>query len=208
MPSDYWNGRNEVFVKTFQKLNGITADGLAGEETFTTLDLRSWPLRNLPDGRKVIVTNGYRPGEHNGIDIFWYWKDGDQLIDGYWTPYAGQKVWYPFGTMAVAACDGVVIRNEEITTGWIVTLRHANEDTTGYIHGRAQTSMVELGQQVKRGQPVFYCGWSTKYPGPSEDNVVHLHFSVVRDGKYLDPEKWLQYASRLDACQLDCPDAE
>jgi hypothetical protein len=207
MPSDYWNGRNEVFVKTFQKLNGITADGLAGEETFTTLDPRSWPLRNLPDGREAFVTNGYRPGDHNGIDLFWYWKAGDQLIEGYNTPYADQRVWYPYGTLAYAACDGKVIRNEMISTGWLVTLLHANDDTTGYVHGLDQTSMVELGQEVKRGEPIYYCGYNTKYD-LSENNPIHLHFSVRRDGAYLDPEKWLQYADRLDACQLDCPDSE
>lgn len=206
MASDYWNARNENFVKTFQKMNNIPADGLAGEQTYTTLDPRSWPMRNLPDGRKIFVTNAFHPTDHKGIDIFYSWEDGDQLIEGYWTPYAGGKVWYPFGAMAVAAADGTVKRSELISTGWLMTVEHANGDTTGYFHGRDQTAMVNVGDTVQRGQPLFYCGWSISKPGPNENNVVHLHFSVQRDGAYLDPEPWLKYATYLPACDLVCAD--
>jgi len=207
MPSDYWNQRNEVFVKSFQTLNGIPADGLAGELTFTTLDPRNWPLRNLPDGRQCFITNGYKPGDHNGIDIFWQWQDGDQLIDGYWTPYAGGKVWYPYATVAVAACAGQVIRSELIGTGWLVTIKHVNGDVTGYFHGFAQTALVNVGDTVQRGQSLFYCGWDTRQP-LSESNPVHLHFSVQRDGAYMDPAAWLKYADYLNACEVVCDELE
>ena len=205
MPSDYWNGRNEVFADTFQKINNIPADGLAGEQTFTVLDPRNWALRNLLDGRHCFVTNGFAPGVHDGIDIFWWWQDGDQLIHGYWTPYGGGKVWYPYGAMGVAACDGTVRRSELIGTGWLVTIEHANGDTTGYFHGVPQTAMVNVGDTVQRGQPLFFCGWDLSHSStPTESNPVHLHFTVQRDGVYLDPEEWLKYADYLPACQLVC----
>jgi murein DD-endopeptidase MepM/ murein hydrolase activator NlpD len=203
MASDYWNQRNEIFVKSFQTLAGIPADGLAGEQTFTALDPRSWPMRNLPDGRQFFVTNAFDPVKHKGIDIFASWQDGDQLVEGYWTPYAGGKVWYPFGSQSVAACAGTVKRSELIGTGWLITIEHVNGDTTGYFHGREGTALVTVGQQVERGQALFFCGWSIASPGPSENNVVHLHFSVQRDGAYLDPEDWLKYADYLPALVCD-----
>lgn len=205
MPSDYWNGRNEVFAKTFQTDNNIPADGLAGEQTFTTLNARNWGMRNLPDGRKIFVTNAYDPGEHDGIDIFFNWLDGDQLVDGYWTSYGGGKVWYPYGAMAVAASAGIVRRSELIGTGWLVTIEHTNGDTTGYFHGVPQTAMVNVGDTVQGGQPLFFCGWDTSHSStPTESNPVHLHFTVQRDGAYMNPETWLQYADYLPACSLVC----
>lgn len=194
MPTEYWNQHNEVFVKTYQKLNDLPADGLAGEQTFTALDGRCWPLRNLPDGRECFITNPFKAGVHDGVDVFWRWQDGDQLIDGYWTKFGDGRVWYPYGTRAIVACDGVVRRSEAITTGWLVTVEHANGDVTGYFHGVKQTALVKPGDGVGMGMPVFYCGWDLRQP-LSEDNVVHVHFSVQRDGVFIDPAAWLKYAA-------------
>jgi murein DD-endopeptidase MepM/ murein hydrolase activator NlpD len=205
--SEYWNGRNEVFVKSFQTLNDLGVDGKAGEQTFSTLDPRSWPLRDLVDGRQCFVTNGFDPVKHKGIDVFWWWQDGDQLIKGYYTPYGGGRVWYPYGTMATAAEDGVIARSELISTGWLVTINHVTGDSTGYFHGIPQTAVVNVGDTVERGQQLFYCGWDRSLSSePTENNPIHLHFSVQRNGAYMDPEDWLRYASYLPAYRLVSPE--
>lgn len=199
-----WPARNKNFVETFQKLNDLNVDGLAGEETNTALDPRYWPLKNLSDGRECFVTNAFNPVTHKGIDAFWWAKDSDEPIPtGYWTPYAGQKVWYPQGTVAVAAAAGKVVYSALISTGWLIRIQHANTDKTGYFHGVDGTAKVGVGDKVVAGQELFECGWMIGPNGstePTENNPVHIHFSVQRDGVYMDPVKWLRYATYFDAC--------
>lgn len=190
---------NDLFVRTFQKLEGLNPDGAAGEATFTKLDPRSWPLRNLVDGRAAFVTNGFDPINHKGVDLFWWMLDTDEPArTGYETPYGNGRGWYPFNTQAVAAANGLVTYAQQITTGYLIRLQHANGDVTGYFHGQNGTQRVMVGDAVERGDALFTCGWDLSNSGsPTSDNPVHLHFSVQRDDAYMDPELWLRYAQYL-----------
>ncbi len=187
---------NDNFVVAFQVQHGLNPDGIAGERTYTALNPRSWPLANLSDGRTPFVTNGYSPGSHDGIVIFFWAIDTDAPIPaGYSTPFGGGDVWYPYGTQALAAADGEVIGAEQISTGYLVTLEHqGGETSTRYFHGLAGTSKVHKGDTVVRGQPLFTCGWDLRYP-LSQGNPVHLHFAARRGAVYIDPLVWLRYAS-------------
>ncbi|HUT18594.1 MAG TPA: peptidoglycan DD-metalloendopeptidase family protein [Anaerolineae bacterium] len=188
---------HEDFVKFYQKVAGLNPDGIPGEATQTRVDGRSWPLRNLSDGRPVFVTNPFVPGKHDGVDLFWWRLDTDKPArTGYSTAFDNGHVWYPVGTMAVAAAAGRCVRSESISTGYLVVIEHANGDTTGYFHGQAGTAQVFSGDSVSRGQSLFVCGWDRSAP-LSDTNVIHLHFSVQRGGAYMDPAVWLRYASRL-----------
>ena len=110
---------------------------------------------------------------------------------------AGQ-VFYPDGTRAIAAADGKVTYSGMITTGYLVRVEHENGDVTGYFHGKDGTSLVLAGDIVRRGDPLFLCGWDLSGSlEPTDKNPVHLHFEVQRDGEYMDPEAWLRYASFL-----------
>ena len=196
---------NDLFVKTFQRLYGLNDDGVAGEATFTDLDPRSWPLRNLVDGRNVLVTNGFDADNHKGVDLFWWQLDSDLPARlGYSTPYgktsdgADGQAFYPFGTRAVAAANGLVTLAEQIGTGLLVLIEHANGDSTGYFHGQQGTQRVLAGDAVARGDALFTCGWDlSNSTSPTKLNPVHLHFSAQRDGAYMDPETWLRYAQYL-----------
>jgi murein DD-endopeptidase MepM/ murein hydrolase activator NlpD len=197
--STYWDSRNKALVETIQTQNGLVVDGLAGEETFSSVDLRSWPLKDLNDGREIFITNPYNFPDHKGIDVFWHHQAGDPLVDGYWTKYGSGKVWYPEGTRAVAAAEGSVIHAAMIGTGFLVLVQHLGGYKTGYFHGVDGQTFVSKGDQVKRGQDLFVCGWDLRWP-LSEGNPVHLHFSAQLDGAYMDPAKWLRYASYLSSC--------
>ncbi len=105
----------------------------------------------------------YGPGGHDGIDI--------ANVQG--TP--------------IAAADGGVV----IFAGWrgglgnAVGVDHGNGFVTWY--GHASQLAVSSGERVGRGQVIAYVGTTGRSTGP------HLHFSVVRNGVYVDP---LAYLSR------------
>lgn len=93
------------------------------------------------------------------------------------------------GSPVLAVADGKVI-----FSGWrngygrVVDLRHADGTMTRYAHNDA--NLVEVGDRVRRGQRIANIGSSGMATGP------HLHFEVQRDGKTLDPLKYLASAQR------------
>lgn len=94
----------------------------------------------------------------------------------------------PPGTVVVAAAAGRVLRvSSEFHRGGLkVFLDHGRGLLTSYNH--LARSCVEVGEVVRRGQPIALSGYS------GIDAVVafpfttpHLHFNVWRGGEYVDP---------------------
>jgi hypothetical protein len=77
-------------------------------------------------------------------------------------------------TIGQKAVDGVGCGNA-------VNITHANGFHTVYCHMARGSVLVKPGERVKAGQPIGRIGLSglTEYP--------HLHFSLVQNGKPLDP---------------------
>jgi len=85
------------------------------------------------------------------------------------------------GTSVTAAADGTVTRTGMDTMcGCYVIILHANGDATYYSF--LDEVLVEEGQQVSRGEQIATVGNTGSSTGP------HLHFSVSRDGKYVNPQ--------------------
>ena len=88
------------------------------------------------------------------------------------------------GTLIKASQDGRVI-----FAGWFrnygrtVVIRHAGGLTTRYAH--CSTIFKKIGDRVRRGDKIAKVGTSGLTTGP------HVHFEVRRDGKALDPLKYL-----------------
>jgi murein DD-endopeptidase MepM/ murein hydrolase activator NlpD len=82
-----------------------------------------------------------------------------------------------------AAADGdCIYAGEELQTyGKLVLIRHAN----GFVTAYAVKSELEVkeGDKIRRGQIIAKSGVS--------GNVPHLHFELRKDGKPIDPTKFL-----------------
>jgi len=65
-----------------------------------------------------------------------------------------------------------------------VIIDHGNEYSTSYCHLSKFT--VEEGQSVKKGDLIGYVGNSGMSARP------HLHYEIMKDGKYVDPEDYLE----------------
>lgn len=98
----------------------------------------------------------------------------------------------PLDTEILAAADGEVVFAGWDTTGYgnLVVLDHTvalglSGDTLRTYYAHLHSLGVGLGAQVKRGTVVGPCDTSGNAFG------AHLHFSVLRNGRYVDPLPYL-----------------
>ena len=88
------------------------------------------------------------------------------------------------GEPVLAAADGKVVYVGASLRGYgnLVILKHNNTYLTAYAHN--QLLLVKEDQTVRRGQKIAEMG-------SSDTDRVKLHFEVRRQGKPVDPVKYL-----------------
>jgi murein DD-endopeptidase MepM/ murein hydrolase activator NlpD len=99
------------------------------------------------------------------------------------------------GTPIVAAAGGVVLVQEyHPAYGNMVEIDHGNDLVTRYAH--ASRVFVKKGDLVKRGQKIAEVGTTGRSTGS------HLHFEVLVQGVFQDPQKFLTAGQKMPATQL------
>ncbi|MCG8123970.1 MAG: M23 family metallopeptidase, partial [Candidatus Thiodiazotropha taylori] len=84
--------------------------------------------------------------------------------------------------VAVAA-GGVTWADDRYGYGKLVEINHGKGYITRYGHNAE--ILVEIGDRVKQGEVVAKMGSTGRSTGP------HVHFEVVRNGKIVDPTKYI-----------------
>lgn len=93
------------------------------------------------------------------------------------------------GTPVVSAAAGLVVTQEfHPAYGNLVEIDHGNEVLTRYAH--LARFFVKKGDLVKRGQRIAEVGSTGRSTGP------HLHFEVLVQGAYQNPEPFLKLGQR------------
>jgi lipoprotein NlpD len=113
------------------------------------------------------------------------WPATGQVVQGFAEPRnMGITIAGKPGDPIVAAADGRVIFSGPGPRGYgnLVILKHANETLSVYGHNR--TLLVKEGQSVKRGQRIAELG-------SSGADSPQLRFEIRKDGKPVDPRKYL-----------------
>lgn len=101
-------------------------------------------------------------------------------ITGVYKLHTGMDIRAPIGANFVAANDGIVVKAEyNRAYGNMVMIDHGGGIMTLYAHG--SEILVQLGQTVKRGDPILKVG-STGY-----STGAHAHFEVRVNGTYVNP---------------------
>lgn len=126
-----------------------------------------WPLdcAAIPT---VISPYGPRPKTRNSRTSF----------------HEGMDIKGPRGSNVIATADGTVIM-----VGWmngfgrVVKVDHGNGYTT--VYGHQSSFAVRQGQKVKRGDVLGAQGAS------GNASTSHVHYEVLKDGKYLNPTDFL-----------------
>ncbi len=94
------------------------------------------------------------------------------------------------GTPIVAAAGGIVVTQEyHAAYGNMVEIDHGNDLITRYAH--ASKVAVKKGDLVKRGQKIAEVGSTGRSTGS------HLHFEVLVQGVFQDPQKFLLAGQNL-----------
>ncbi len=103
------------------------------------------------------------------------------------------------GTPILAAAGGVVVTQEyHPAYGNMVEVDHGNDLVSRY--GHASRVWVKKGDLVKRGQKIAEVGTTGRSTGP------HLHFEVLVQGVFQDPQKFLTAGQKLpNAVALAAP---
>ncbi len=94
------------------------------------------------------------------------------------------------GTPILSAAGGVVVTQEyHPAYGNMVEVDHGNDLLTRYAH--ASKVWVKKGDLIKRGQKIAEVGTTGRSTGP------HLHFEVLVQGVFQDPQKFLTAGQKL-----------
>ena len=186
--------RLEAFNRQIRKALGVA---LELDSTYIdtggvfTPQVDSWSMQVLPAMNQPIFqlpvnglvsreyTTGVFPGQtHSGVD------------------FAVAE-----GTLVTAAADGWVV-----FTGWhyrygnLLIIQHSGAFLTFYGHNRS--ILVEIGEKVKRGQPVAVSGNSGRSTAP------HLHFEIRRRGVAVNPYNLLSELARQPGDSTSIPPSE
>lgn len=99
------------------------------------------------------------------------------------------------GTPILAAAGGIVVTQEyHPAYGNMVEIDHGNDLLTRYAH--ASKVMVKKGDLIKRGQKIAEVGTTGRSTGP------HLHFEVLVQGIFQDPQKFLLAGQQSPSRQI------
>ena len=118
-------------------------------------------------------------------DIAWIWPAQGKLIAGFdEVKNKGYDIDGKAGDPIIAAGDGRVVYAGAGLRGYgnLIILKHNNTFLTAYAHN--QTLLVKEDQSVKKGQKIAEMG-------NSDADRVKLHFEIRRQGKPVDPAKYL-----------------
>ncbi len=111
-------------------------------------------------------------------------------------PFSGQREFHsgidivaPEDTVVRASADGVVARSDRSPDlGNVLEIAHGYGYVTRYAH--LNRLLVKRGDRVKRGDLVGRVGSTGRSTGP------HLHYEVFRDGRRVNPWKYLGQQGR------------
>ena len=125
------------------------------------------------------------PSANGDEDVGWIWPAQGPLVAGFdEAKNKGLDISGKAGDAVVASADGRVVYAGAGLRGYgnLIILKHNNTFLTAYAHN--QTLLVKEDQSVKKGQKIAEMG-------NSDADRVKLHFEIRRQGKPVDPAKYL-----------------
>lgn len=144
-----------------------------------------------PDKQTVTATGVATPASAaapvatSEDDIGWIWPTAGTVLAGFdEVKNKGLDIGGAAGDPVVAAADGKVVYVGAGLRGYgnLIILKHNNTYLTAYAHNK--TLLIKEDQSVRKGQKIAEMG-------NSDADRVKLHFEVRRQGKPVDPAKYL-----------------
>ena len=135
--------------------------------------------QQIKDKEEYINTGWARPLPKNCITVSSPW--GERTVFGQYSFHKGIDFPCSVGTNVYVVDKGTVIKaTYTYAYGWHIVVDHGGGVSTMYAHG--DRLLYSVGDTVKKGDVIMKSGESGRVTGP------HLHFAVLIDGEYINPE--------------------
>lgn len=120
--------------------------------------------------------------DDEGID--WVWPAKGKVIAAYTEASKGMDIAGSFGLPVLAAASGKVVYSGTGLRGYgkLVIIKHNSTYLSAYAHNN--NILVKEGEEVKKGQKIAEMG-------STDSEQVKLHFEIRKQGKPVDPSKYL-----------------
>jgi len=137
-------------------------------------------------GKPPVTASPSAPAANSADeDLGWIWPAHGTLLAGFDdAKNKGFDIGGKAGDAVLAAADGRVVYAGAGLRGYgnLIILKHNNTYLTAYAHN--QTLLVKEDQSVRKGQKIAEMG-------NSDADRVKLHFEIRRQGKPVDPARYL-----------------
>jgi lipoprotein NlpD len=162
------------------------SDGAVAKPVLPPSALAPAAPASAPVGKPPVTASPSTPSASSGDeDIAWIWPAHGTLIAGFDdAKNKGFDIGGKAGDAVLAAADGRVVYAGAGLRGYgnLIILKHNNTYLTAYAHN--QTLLVKEDQSVQKGQKIAEMG-------NSDADRVKLHFEIRRQGKPVDPARYL-----------------
>ena len=162
----------------------VTRPVTSGSVTATTVTPAK-PAASAPVAAASAPAAPVASGGNGDEDVNWIWPASGTLVAGFdEAKNKGLDISGKSGDPVLASADGRVVYSGAGLRGYgnLIILKHNNTFLTAYAHN--QTLLVKEDQSVKKGQKIAEMG-------NSDADRVKLHFEIRRQGKPVDPAKYL-----------------
>jgi lipoprotein NlpD len=190
-----WNNlENPNLIETGQVLRIAAPEAVAAKPA-TTPAAANLPAASagvapaMPAASAASAAAGVKPAAPVAAEaeeaVNFQWPTRGNLIAGFdEAKNKGLDIAGKAGDPVLAAADGRVVYAGAGLRGYgnLIILKHNNTYLTAYAHN--QTLLVKEDQAIKRGQKIAEMG-------NSDADQVKLHFEIRRQGKPVDPAKYL-----------------
>ncbi len=124
------------------------------------------------------------PSKADDENIDWSAPAKGKLLAAYSEASKGMDIAGSLGAPVLAAASGKVVYSGTGLRGYgkLVIIKHNNTYLSAYAHNNS--ILVKEGQEVKKGQKIAEMG-------SSDSDQVKLHFEIRKQGKPVDPAKYL-----------------
>ncbi|MDR1474775.1 MAG: M23 family metallopeptidase [Endomicrobium sp.] len=175
--------RYDVDEKILQDVNFGISDLIPGEYVFIPGKTPAIDLMNKDMQAKYELRSLFRSplnGRYSSV-----FGKRNHPVTGQASFHGGVDIAVPSGSWVGAAADGIVtVASHNVGHyGTAVFIDHKNGYITHY--GHLSSIYVRVGQKVKKGQLIAKSGATGRVTGP------HLHFTIKKGDKSLDPMKFI-----------------
>ena len=185
-----WNGLdNPNLIEVGQVLRVIVPASESAQATARPVmpgSVATAPVAPASAARPAASASAAAPAASGSDeDVGWIWPAQGTLVAGFdEAKNKGLDISGNSGDPVVASADGRVVYSGAGLRGYcnLIILKHNNTFLTAYAHNKLL--LVKEDQTVKKGQKIAEMG-------NSDSEKVKLHFEIRRQGKPVDPAKYL-----------------